>query len=35
VEKNYELGRRYFSYEVLERLLLHLVDRLQTRHGSL
>ncbi|MBW2260319.1 MAG: glycosyltransferase family 1 protein, partial [Deltaproteobacteria bacterium] len=26
VEKNYELGRQYFSYEVLERKLLPLLD---------
>jgi hypothetical protein len=26
VEKNFELGKRYFSYEVLEKKLLPLVD---------
>ncbi len=29
VEKNYRLGNQYFSYEVLERLLLHLVSILE------
>ncbi len=29
VEKNYQLGNLYFSYEVLERLLLHLVKMLE------
>ncbi|MCF8082306.1 MAG: glycosyltransferase family 4 protein [Deltaproteobacteria bacterium] len=29
VERNYQLGERYFSYEVLERLLLHLVNLLE------
>ena len=29
VERNYHLGERYFSYEVLERLLLHLVNLLE------
>ena len=31
VEKNYRLGNQYFSYEVLERHLLHLVDLLEAR----
>jgi hypothetical protein len=26
VNKNYELGRRYFSYEILEKKLLHLIQ---------
>ncbi len=34
IEKNYQLGRRYFSYEVLEHLLLHLVNMLEIRFGS-
>ncbi|MFP3912613.1 MAG: glycosyltransferase [Desulfobacteraceae bacterium] len=29
VERNYQLGYQYFSYEVLERLLLHLVNLLE------
>jgi glycosyltransferase involved in cell wall biosynthesis len=29
VEKNYELGKRYFSYEVLERKLLPLIESFQ------
>lgn len=29
VRRNYQLGNQYFSYEVLERLLLHLVDVLE------
>jgi len=26
LEKNYELGKRFFSYEVLEKKLLHLME---------
>jgi hypothetical protein len=29
VERNYELGNLYFSYEVLEHMLLHLVSILE------
>ena len=29
IRTNYELGKRYFSYEVLERWLLHLIDVLE------
>ena len=28
-ERNYQLGNKYFSYEVLERHLLHLVNVLE------
>jgi glycosyltransferase involved in cell wall biosynthesis len=31
VEDNYRLGKEYFSYEVLERLLLHLVNILEIK----
>ena len=29
VEKNYQVGRRYFSYEVLERLVLNMIQTLE------
>lgn len=32
VDTNYQLGRKYFSYEVLERLLLHMIDTLETQY---
>lgn len=32
-EKNYQLGNQYFSYEVLERFLLHLIDILKVQCG--
>jgi glycosyltransferase involved in cell wall biosynthesis len=31
IEDNYRLGKEYFSYEVLERLLLHLVNILEIK----
>jgi hypothetical protein len=34
VEKNYRLGNYYFSYEVLEHLLLHLVNILEIQCNS-
>jgi glycosyltransferase involved in cell wall biosynthesis len=34
VEKNYELGARHFSYEVLERLLMNLVTILELQVGD-
>lgn len=34
VEKNYALGREYFSYEVLEELLLHKIHFLETQWGQ-
>lgn len=34
MEKNYRLGNKYFSYEVLERWLLHLVNKLEIQCGS-
>jgi glycosyltransferase involved in cell wall biosynthesis len=33
IRTNFELGKRYYSYEVLERWLLHLIDVLEI-HGS-
>ncbi|MBW1784184.1 MAG: glycosyltransferase family 4 protein [Deltaproteobacteria bacterium] len=33
VEKNYRFGNQYFSYEVLERLLLHLVSILEIQYA--
>lgn len=33
VERNYQLAGRHFSFEVLERLLLHLVHTLEIQHG--
>ena len=33
-EKNYELGNQYFSYEVLERLLLHRVKMLEIQTAA-
>ncbi|MFC1822543.1 glycosyltransferase [Thermodesulfobacteriota bacterium] len=33
-DRNYQLGNRYFSYEVLERALLHLIDVLETQCGG-
>jgi glycosyltransferase involved in cell wall biosynthesis len=33
-EKNYRLGNKYFSYEVLERWLLHLVNKLEIQCGA-
>lgn len=32
VDTNYQLGRKYFSYEVLERLLMHMIDTLETQY---
>ena len=34
VDLNYELGNRYFSYEVLENLLLHLINMAEMKFGS-
>ena len=34
VEKNYALGKRYFSYEVLERSLIHLIHTLEIQCGG-
>jgi glycosyltransferase involved in cell wall biosynthesis len=34
VEKNYQLGNTYFSFEVLERLLLNLVGVLEMQCGG-
>ena len=34
VERNYELGNRYFSYEVLERQVLHLVGMAEMKYGN-
>ena len=34
VENNYELGRQYFSYEVLERLLLNMINGLEGKCGG-
>jgi glycosyltransferase involved in cell wall biosynthesis len=33
-DRNYQLGNRYFSYEVLERALLHLIEVLETQCGG-
>jgi mannosylglucosylglycerate synthase len=34
VEKNYSLGKRYFSYNTLEFLLLHLISILEIQQGT-
>jgi len=33
VEGNYQVGNRHFSYEVLERLLLHLINVLEIQYA--
>ena len=33
VERNYEVGNHYFSYELLERRLLHLISLLEIQCG--
>jgi len=34
LERNYELGKRYFSYEVMERKLLHLMETFVEAQGT-
>ena len=34
VEKNYQLARKYFSYEILEETLLYLIHLLQIEYGE-